>query len=210
MTDRRDERRPVRRVARGDVSADSPVPGRAVRAAEDHALRRRVAKKRRIWLRVTLSLVVALALVVVAAFSWQRWLRFDDARDFQGSWVAVDVLDDANAVQENAHGAAAHEVLIEDDVIQLTDDVAYSYQLDTWSKTLSFSFGKYVGAGSYQFSFDRQFLVIRDGSYSWFSTLVDDVVWTFQNLVAVIQGGQPPLPSGDNVIVLVRGSGVPA
>lgn len=209
------ERRPVRRDASvGAATASAATAGdRRARAVEGCAPRRRVAKKRRIWLRVTLSLVVAFVLVVAAAFSWQRWLRFDDAQDFQGAWYAADALSEAGALGagDAAQGAGAAQevdtlraVSISADAIQLTDDVAYSYHLDSWSKTLSFSFGKYVGSGSYQFSLDRRILVIKDGSYSWFSTLNDDVVWMLQNLLAAIQDGQPPLPSGDNVIVLVR------
>lgn len=189
-------------VSAGAASASAATAGdRRACATESRAPRRRVAKKRRIWLRVTLSLVAAFVLVVAAAFSWQRWLRFDDAQDFQGAWYAADTLSESGVAQETD---AAHAVSISADAIQLTDDVAYSYHLDSWSKTLSFSFGKYVGSGSYQFSLDRRILVIKDGSYSWFSTLGDDAVWMFQNLLAAIQGGQPPLPSGGNVIVLVR------
>lgn len=218
--ERRSVRRPVRRDASvgtasvGAATANAATAGgRRTCATESRAPRRRVAKKRRIWLRVTLSLVAAFVLVVAAAFSWQRWLRFDDTQDFQGAWYAVDVLSEAGALAagDAAQGADAPQganapraVSISADAIQLTDDVAYSYYLDSWSKTLSFSFGKYVGSGSYQFSLDRRILVIKDGSYSWFSTLGDDAAWMFQNLLAAIQGGQPPLPSGDNVIVLVR------
>lgn len=207
--ERRTVRRPVRRDASvGTASVGAATAGdRRACATESRAPRRRVAKKRRIWLRVTLSLVVAFVLAVAAAFSWQRWLRFDDAQDFQGAWYAVDALSEAGALAagDAAQGAdALRAVSISADSIQLTDDVAYSYYLDSWSKTLSFSFGKYVGSGSYQFSLDRRILVIKDGSYSWFSTLGDDAAWMFQNLLAAIQGGQPPLPSGDNVIVLVR------
>ena len=131
---------------------------------------------------------------MAAVFSWNRWLRFDDARDFQGSWQMA---------------GAASAVAIDGDVIRLTEDVAYAYRLDPGSKTLSFTFGTYSGKGRYRFSLDRQTLVIQDGDFSWFSTLTDDAVWTFQALVAAVQGGEPPLPEGDDVVVLVRSAPVP-
>ena len=76
-------------------------------------------------------------------------------------------------------------------------------------ETLSFTFGTYSGKGRYRFSLDRQTLVIQDGDFSWFSTLTDDAVWTFQALVAAVQGGEPPLPEGNDVVVLVRSAPVP-
>ena len=63
----------------------------------------------------------------------------------------------------------ATAVSVDAEAIRLTDDVAYAYQLDPWAKTLSFTFGSYAGGGCYQFSLDRQTLVIKDGSYSWFA-----------------------------------------
>ena len=51
--------------------------------------------------------------------------------------------------------------------------------------------------------------MIQDGDFSWFSTLTDDAVWTFQALVAAVQGGEPPLPEGNDVVVLVRSAPVP-
>ena len=42
------------------------------------------------------------------------------------------------------------------------DGVSYSYSLDTFNKTISFSFGKYTGSGSYAFSPERDTLVITE------------------------------------------------
>ena len=44
----------------------------------------------------------------------------------------------------------------------MNSDVAYSYSLDTFNKTISFSFGKYSGSGSYAFSPDRTTLVLTE------------------------------------------------
>ena len=106
-------------------------------------------------------------LIVVAAavglFSWDRWLRYDDAAEFQGSW--------------QAHGTTG-VVVIDGERINLTDDVAYSYRIDPMAKTVSFSFGSLEGQGRYRFSLDRSQLVITEGAgYSWLSTLVDDIGW---------------------------------
>ena len=49
-----------------------------------------------------------------------------------------------------------------DSEIKMSDDVSYSYSLDTFNKTISFSFGKYTGSGSYAFSPERDTLVITE------------------------------------------------
>ena len=107
-------------------------------------------KKRR-WLRVVVTVLIAAVVIVVAAFSWDRWFRFDDAADIQGSW--------------QASGQAAL-VEIDDELMHLTDEVAYRYVLDTGAKTIEFSFGKLTGSGTYRFSDDRQTLTIVEGGSS--------------------------------------------
>ena len=91
-------------------------------------------KKRRLSRRFV---IIACSIVVVLAvatglLSWNQWFRYDDSADIQGTWV-VD-----------------------------GSDVAYSYSLDTFNKTISFSFGKYSGSGSYAFSPDRTTLVLTE------------------------------------------------
>lgn len=180
--------------AAADGKAARPSVSGRKRADGGRSAGRGTAGKRRLWPRILALVVAVLVLAMVAVFSWNRWLRFDDARDFQGSWQMA---------------GAASAVAIDGDVIRLTEDVAYAYRLDPGSKTLSFTFGTYSGKGRYRFSLDRQTLVIQDGDFSWFSTLTDDAVWTFQALVAAVQGGEPPLPEGDDVVVLVRSAPVP-
>ncbi len=180
--------------AAADGKAARPSVSGRKRADGGRSAGRGTAGKRRLWPRILALVVAVLVLAMAAVFSWNRWLRFDDARDFQGSWQMV---------------GAASAVAIDGDVIRLTEDVAYAYRLDPGSKTLSFTFGTYSGKGRYRFSLDRQTLVIQDGDFSWFSTLTDDAVWTFQALVAAVQGGEPPLPEGDDVVVLVRSAPVP-
>lgn len=134
-------------------------------------------------------------LIVVAAavglFSWDRWLRYDDAAEFQGSW--------------QAHGTTG-VVVIDGERINLTDDVAYSYRIDPMAKTVSFSFGSLEGQGRYRFSLDRSQLVITEGAgYSWLSTLVDDIGWMADRLTRFVQGQpQAEVLPGDGVTVLDR------
>jgi len=139
---------------------------------------------------VALSLLIAVA-AAVGLFSWDRWLRYDDAAEFQGSW--------------QAHGTTG-VVVIDGERINLTDDVAYSYQIDPMAKTVSFSFGSLEGQGRYRFSLDRSQLVITEGAgYSWLSTLIDDIGWMADQLTRFVQG-QPQVEAlpGDGVTVLDR------
>lgn len=200
------ERRPVPRKR-----ADAPKPARSAvspaRAAEvpeeggddsasprssRAAAKRRVAKphKRR-WPLVVVGVILALVVGVVAVFSWDRWLRYDDASEFQGEW--------------RTHGAAA-VVVIDGESIKLTDDVAFSYTLDTGAKTIAFSFGTSEGQGRYRFSLDRSQLVITDGEgYSWLSTLVDDISWMVDQAKRSIADEPQEQPvAAENVAVLDR------
>ena len=139
---------------------------------------------------MALSLLIAVA-AAVGLFSWDRWLRYDDAAEFQGSW--------------QAHGTTG-VVVIDGERINLTDDVAYSYQIDPMAKTVSFSFGSLEGQGRYRFSLDRSQLVITEGAgYSWLSTLIDDIGWMADQLTRFVQG-QPQVEAlpGDGVTVLDR------
>ncbi|WP_140396425.1 hypothetical protein [Gordonibacter sp. An230] len=132
-----------------------------------------------------------LVAVTIGLFSWDRWLRYDDAAEFQGSW--------------QAHGTDG-VVVIDGERINLTDDVAYSYRIDPMAKTISFTFGTLEGQGRYRFSLDRSQLVITEGAgYSWISTLVDDVGWMADQLVRFVQGRpQAEVLPGDGVTVFDR------
>lgn len=139
---------------------------------------------------VALSLLTVLVLVV-SVFSWDRWLRYDDAAEFQGEWQTP--------------GSTA-VVVIDGQTIKLTPDVSYDYSLDTGAKTISFTFGNMQGEGRYRFSLDRSQLVIIDGSkYTWFSTLFDDIGWMLDQALRSLQGQPAEDPaSGENVTVLDR------
>ena len=112
-------------------------------------------KKR--WPLVVAGSVLLVVLLIVGGFSWDRWLRYDDAAEFQGEW--------------QTHGTTA-VVVIDGETIKLTEDVSWSYKLDTDAKTISYTFGNMEGSGRYRFSLDRSQLVEAGthGSLRWRTT----------------------------------------
>lgn len=133
---------------------------------------------------------MALAVAAAAVFSWDRWLRFDDAADLQGEWVA----EGSDTV-----------ILIDGSSIHLTDAEAYDYAIDAGAKTLSLSFGDLSGQARYRFSTDRNQLAIQDGSFDAFGTALDDIAWAWGCLAGAISGQPVSTPSfGEGSLVLVR------
>ena len=113
-------------------------------------------KKPHNWSTTHIVMIVVAALLVAALavgglFFWDRYLRYDDAADFQGTWY----------FQEGAV-----EVTVDEAHIHLPEDLHYAYTLDTWAKTISLSFADLTGGGSYEFSDDRSSIVIREGEGS--------------------------------------------
>lgn len=94
------------------------------------------------------SLIVILLLVIgTGLLAWNQWFRYDDTADIQGTWV----IDGSN-----------QSITINETDIVMTSDVSYPYTLDTFQKTISFSFKQYSGSGSYAFSPERTTLVITE------------------------------------------------
>lgn len=168
----------------GASSADNPRERRPRRGAEAKPRRKR-------WPFIVVGTLLAVVLLAVGGFSWDRWLRYDDAAEFQGSW--------------QTHGTTA-VVVIDGESIKLTEDVTWKYTLDTDAKTIAFAFGNMEGSGRYRFSLDRSQLIITDGDgYTWLSTLTDDIAWQFDQLMRAIQGQpQAEPPSADEATVLDR------
>lgn len=146
-------------------------------------------KKR--WPLVVAGSVLLVVLLIVGGFSWDRWLRYDDARELQGEWQ----VDGTTRV-----------VVVDGVSIKLTDDVAYAYTIDPTAKTIEFTFGGMEGSGRYRFSADRSQLVVMEGSsYSALSTLFEDIGWMWDGLVRLVQGQAPVQPeAGEGVTVLAR------
>ncbi len=96
---------------------------------------------------VVLAILAAILLVATSVLAWNQWLRFDDKADIQGTWY-VDGTDSS--------------ITITDTQIVLTDSVAYDYTLDTFNKTITFSFSNLQGRGTYAFSPERDALIITE------------------------------------------------
>ena len=146
------------------------------------------------WPVVAVLVAIAVVVVTVGSFSWGRWLRYDDAADFQGAWYA---------------NGTTSLVTVDGQEIHLTSDVAYGYTLDTGAKTITFTFGDLQGQGRYRFSADRSELVITDGDgFSFWGNLFSDIGWQFGQLITGLQGKEVPREEAvDGVTVLDRTPG---
>ena len=146
------------------------------------------------WPVVAVLVAIAVVVVTVGSFSWGRWLRYDDAADFQGAWYA---------------NGTTSMVTVDGQEIHLTSDVAYGYTLDTGAKTITFTFGDLQGQGRYRFSADRSELVITDGDgFSFWGNLFSDIGWQFGQLITGLQGKEAPREEAvDGVTVLDRTPG---
>ena len=121
-----------------EVSGKTGTPRMSKKAGKRRVPRKAVA--------IVSAVLVALA-VATSLLAWNQWLRYDDAADIQGTW--------------RVEGSTA-TFTITDSQIQLTEEVSYPYTLDTFAKTISFSFGNYEGGGSYVFSPERDVLTITE------------------------------------------------
>lgn len=146
------------------------------------------------WPVVAVLVAIAMVVIMVGSFSWGRWLRYDDAADFQGAWYA---------------NGTTSLVTVDGQEIHLTSDVAYGYTLDTGAKTITFTFGDLQGQGRYRFSADRSELVITDGDgFSFWGNLFSDIGWQFGQLIIGLQGKEVPREEVvDGVTVLDRTPG---
>lgn len=101
------------------------------------------------WGRLLLVCIFAFLLLAAGLFVWNRWYRFDDAADIQGTWR--DVNTGTMLELDSSH-------------LKIAGDVVYTYTLDTFAKTISYSLGNDNGFSSYRFSENRQELVLEDGA----------------------------------------------
>lgn len=171
-------------------SARDAAAVRAARAERRPARRRRWTKGKVAALVLTL-LALALAATVVASFSWLRWFAHDDAADIQGTWYLA---------------GTSTPIVIDEERIQLTDDVAYHYTLDSGAKTIEFTFGSLTGGGCYRFSLDRDELALVDGAFSGTDTLARDIGWILEALIEKAQGRSlaPAEEAGRGLTLLSR------
>ena len=128
------------RMPEKDLAAEGPSRGRS-------GARRGIGWRK--VLGIVLAALVAAIVIVAAVFSWNRWLRYDDAADFQGTWTYGE--------------GGSLSVSFDGSTMVLTKDASYEYSLDTFAKTVTYRFGDLEGGGCYAFSEDRDTLVIVDG-----------------------------------------------
>lgn len=140
-------------------------------------------------LAVGLGVLAALLAAGLVAFAVFHWACGDDARDIQGAWYV--------------NGSSA-VVVIDEGEIMLTDEVAYGYEIDSFAKTVSLSFGDLSGGGRYRFSLDRGELAIIDGSCTWVDSFLSDLTWTLGALFSAIRGDEALPAEGDQVTLLSR------
>lgn len=105
----------------------------------------------------TVLVVIAISIIALCAF---RWWAANDAYQFQGNWEIA---------------GTGKTVPITDNEITLTDDVTYSYTLDTFAKTINVKIGNYTGSSHYVFSADKSEIMLIDGTFNWAQTLTNDV-----------------------------------
>ena len=181
-------------VAEGDV-AQGGEAGEGSQAGETaRKLPFNLSELHLTWPVVAVLVAIAVVVVTVGSFSWGRWLRYNDAADFQGAWYA---------------NGTTSLVTVDGQEIHLTSDVAYGYALDTGAKTITFTFGDLQGQGRYRFSADRSELVITDGDgFSFWGNLFSDIGWQFGQLITGLQGREVPREEVvDGVTVLDRTPG---
>lgn len=129
---------------------------KTVKAQASHgsrAAKSKDQKKRRVPLPAKIAIIVVLvaAIAGVAFLVWDYLFRYDDAADFQGQWK----IEGSNA-----------SIVITEDEIRLTDSVSFTYELDTFQKTITYNFANYSGEGMYVFSPERDVLTLTDVSTS--------------------------------------------
>ena len=181
-------------VAEGDVAQGGEADEGSQAGETARKLLFNLSELHLTWPVVAVLVAIAVVVVTVGSFSWGRWLRYDDAADFQGAWYA---------------NGTTSLVTVDGQEIHLTSDVAYGYALDTGAKTITFTFGDLQGQGRYRFSADRSELVITDGDgFSFWGNLFSDIGWQFGQLITGLQGREVPREEVvDGVTVLDRTPG---
>lgn len=98
--------------------------------------------------RTILSCLITALIVGMGFFSWNRWFRYSDQLDFQGTWELQD---------------SQYSLTINGSTLELNKDTSLNYVLNTFEKSISFSFGKDSAQALYEFSQDRNTLTIAEG-----------------------------------------------
>lgn len=139
---------------------------------------------------IAIGVLLVLAVIAVAVFAYNRWIRYDDRADLQGTWYVL---------------GTETPITIDGETIYFNDEVSYQYDINSREKTISYTFGPMSGQGRYWFSDDRSHLVITDGdSYTAAGTTVDDLIHAFLDLSTSAGGGIVELPQGEGIVAFSR------
>lgn len=111
-------------------------------------------------LKVAISTILLLFAVLVIILCAFRWWSANDVSQIQGNWEIA---------------GTGKTVPITDSEITLTDDVTYTYTIDTFAKTIHVQIGNYSGTSHYVFSADKSEIMLIDGTFNWAQTLTNDV-----------------------------------
>ena len=110
--------------------------------------------KLRVFLIALFATVAAIIIVCVAAFSMFRWVIVDDARDVQGTWTI-----------ENSSA----KITISDTEIRMSEDVIFTYTLDSGAKQITEHLAYKTGKVHYVFSADRKELLLIEQDMDFFT-----------------------------------------
>ncbi len=106
-------------------------------------------------------LLIICAGTILGIFSFGRWLSGDDKKNFEGVW--------------KVHNTTTILAFTQNEIV-LNADTSYAYHIDSFAKTIDYSFGNAQGKGRYWFNKDKTILVITDGkNYTATSTYFDDL-----------------------------------
>ena len=104
--------------------------------------------------------LVVIGGIILGVFSCLRWFSGDDKASFEGAW--------------KVYGTETVLSFTSSDIV-LNANTSYAYHIDTFAKTIEYSFGNAQGKGRYWFNKDKTILVITDGKkFDAFSTFCDD------------------------------------
>ncbi len=139
---------------------------------------------------VVIAAIMVVAVIAVALFAFNRWGRYDDHADLQGTWYVM---------------GTEVPIAIDAETIRFNEEVSYNYEINPREKTISYTFGPMAGQGRYWFSDDRKHLVITDGDgYTAAGTTVDDLIHAFLDFSTSAGGGIVEMPQGEGIIAFSR------
>ena len=161
---------PVDKHARAESAPPKkPLVGKSQAGAADEACtaaekmpRKGFSRGKKIFLGIGIAVLAIAIAVVIVMFN-----AHDDTQDIQGQWQ----IQGTEAI-----------ITITDKQIVLTDDVAYDYHMDPWTRTLDVGFFGASGSAQYAFNSDRTELVITE-------SFVNDDGETVENALTLVKPG---------------------